>query len=226
LGIGNGAVFQLVPRYFPNQRATVTGLVGAMGGIGGFFPPLLLGVLMPVQIGAKTHDFSDPTGLLSDCHRRIEIFLGSLQRVGEIINFPLTTEASGTLEAALRYFHEAAPKHSKDEEESLFPRLRQIHHPEIESALSTLDALPDDHRRADALHVEVHVLGVQCLEKGHFPPHDADRFRQAVNNLGSIYSQHIRIEDNVVFPAAKRALSSSQKSAIANEMASRRTPVS
>ena len=44
LGIGNGAVFQLVPRYFPAQRATVTGLVGAMGGMGGFFPPLLLGI--------------------------------------------------------------------------------------------------------------------------------------------------------------------------------------
>jgi hypothetical protein len=44
LGVGNGAVFQLVPRYFPKERATVTGLVGAMGGMGGFFPPLLLGV--------------------------------------------------------------------------------------------------------------------------------------------------------------------------------------
>lgn len=44
LGIGNGAVFQLVPRYFPMERATVTGLVGAMGGMGGFFPPLLLGI--------------------------------------------------------------------------------------------------------------------------------------------------------------------------------------
>ncbi len=43
LGIGNGAVFQLVPYYFPAERATVTGLVGAMGGMGGFFPPLLLG---------------------------------------------------------------------------------------------------------------------------------------------------------------------------------------
>ena len=43
LGMGNGAVFQLVPRYFPTERATVTGLVGAMGGMGGFFPPLLLG---------------------------------------------------------------------------------------------------------------------------------------------------------------------------------------
>ncbi len=43
LGTGNGAVFKLVPQYFPKQIGTVTGLVGAMGGLGGFFPPLLLG---------------------------------------------------------------------------------------------------------------------------------------------------------------------------------------
>ncbi|HEY2432432.1 MAG TPA: MFS transporter [Vicinamibacterales bacterium] len=43
LGMGNGAVFKLVPQYFPRSVATVTGLVGAIGGLGGFFPPLLLG---------------------------------------------------------------------------------------------------------------------------------------------------------------------------------------
>ena len=43
LGLGNGAVFKLVPQYFPKETGTVTGLVGAMGGLGGFFPPLLLG---------------------------------------------------------------------------------------------------------------------------------------------------------------------------------------
>src|SRR5947199_8151270 len=42
LGLGNGAVFKLVPQFFPGNTATVTGLVGAMGGLGGFFPPLLL----------------------------------------------------------------------------------------------------------------------------------------------------------------------------------------
>jgi NNP family nitrate/nitrite transporter-like MFS transporter len=43
LGAGNGAVFKLVPQFFPQRIATVTGLVGAIGGLGGFFPPLLLG---------------------------------------------------------------------------------------------------------------------------------------------------------------------------------------
>jgi nitrate/nitrite transporter NarK len=43
LGVGNGAVFQQVPRHFPAHAGTVTGLVGAVGGLGGFFPPLLLG---------------------------------------------------------------------------------------------------------------------------------------------------------------------------------------
>lgn len=42
LGLGNGAVFKLVAQYFSSQTGTVTGLVGAMGGLGGFFPPLLL----------------------------------------------------------------------------------------------------------------------------------------------------------------------------------------
>lgn len=45
IGLGNGAVFKLVPDYFPSCVGTVTGLVGAAGGLGGFFPPLLVGAL-------------------------------------------------------------------------------------------------------------------------------------------------------------------------------------
>jgi len=43
LGLGNGAVFKLVPQYFAKEAGTVTGLVGAAGGLGGFFPPLVMG---------------------------------------------------------------------------------------------------------------------------------------------------------------------------------------
>ncbi|MCX7702085.1 MAG: NarK/NasA family nitrate transporter [Gemmataceae bacterium] len=45
LGMGNGAVFQLVPLRFPRQIGVVTGVVGAAGGLGGFFLPTILGSL-------------------------------------------------------------------------------------------------------------------------------------------------------------------------------------
>ena len=44
LGMGNGAVFQLVPQRFPQSIGIVTGVVGAAGGLGGFFLPTMLGV--------------------------------------------------------------------------------------------------------------------------------------------------------------------------------------
>lgn len=43
LGCGNGAVFQLVPQRYPRQIGVMTGIVGAAGGVGGFFLPTLLG---------------------------------------------------------------------------------------------------------------------------------------------------------------------------------------
>ncbi len=45
-GIGNGAIFKLVPLYFTKQAGIVNGIVSAMGGLGGFFPPLILTVLL------------------------------------------------------------------------------------------------------------------------------------------------------------------------------------
>jgi NNP family nitrate/nitrite transporter-like MFS transporter len=45
LGMGNGAVFQIVPQRFPQSMGIVTGLVGAAGGVGGFFLPTLFGAI-------------------------------------------------------------------------------------------------------------------------------------------------------------------------------------
>jgi NNP family nitrate/nitrite transporter-like MFS transporter len=46
--MGSGAVFKLVPTYFPAETGAVTGLVGALGGLGGFFPPIVMGVVRDV----------------------------------------------------------------------------------------------------------------------------------------------------------------------------------
>jgi MFS transporter, NNP family, nitrate/nitrite transporter len=49
LGAGSGAVFALVARLVPPERVgSVTGVVGAAGGLGGFFPPLVMGLVYGV----------------------------------------------------------------------------------------------------------------------------------------------------------------------------------
>ena len=52
LGMGNGAVFQLVPQRFPDRVGLMTGLVGAAGGLGGFLLPNVLG-----QVKDRTGSF-------------------------------------------------------------------------------------------------------------------------------------------------------------------------
>jgi MFS transporter, NNP family, nitrate/nitrite transporter len=48
LGLGTGAVFKLVAQWFPDDVAAVTGVVGAAGGLGGFFPPLVMALVKSV----------------------------------------------------------------------------------------------------------------------------------------------------------------------------------
>jgi NNP family nitrate/nitrite transporter-like MFS transporter len=43
LGMGNGAVFQLVPQRFRNEIGIMTGMVGMTGGVGGFYLASSLG---------------------------------------------------------------------------------------------------------------------------------------------------------------------------------------
>ena len=47
-GIGNGVIFKLVPFYFNKQAGIANGIVSMMGGLGGFFPPLLLSVIFSI----------------------------------------------------------------------------------------------------------------------------------------------------------------------------------
>jgi len=177
---------------------------------------------MPVQIGAKTHNFTDPTSLLSDCHRRIEMFMGTFEAVAAVIDRPPAEDTVRALESALRYFGEAAPKHTADEEVSLFPRLRRMGHPEMESAFVELERLEDEHRWSAPLHADVERLGVQYLSMEKLSDIEIEKFRAAVASLAAMYKRHIGIEDELVFPMAARMLSGAEKSAIAEEMASRR----
>src|SRR5215467_5331210 len=107
--------------------------------------------IMPITIGAKREsDFTDPIGMLGDCHRRIERFLEVLVRVAEDARgAALNAEQRAAFETALTYFRNSAPKHTADEEESLFPRLRRLADPRVKAVLARVDALEEEHRTAD-----------------------------------------------------------------------------
>lgn len=179
---------------------------------------------MPVVIGSKREsDFTDPIGMLSDCHRRIERFLRVLLTIATgQQGGPLSDEQKAALEAALNYFHNAAPKHTADEEESLFPRLRRIESPEMRSTLERIDALEHDHQRADERHQEVERLGREWLSGGRLTGEHAARMAALLTELSELYERHIALEDGEIFPSASRLLSPADRAAVGVEMAKRR----
>lgn len=179
---------------------------------------------MNLQIGqAPSPTFAEPLELLSDCHRRVEFFLGVLARVGKDAgDTALSPPEREALTTALRYFREAAPKHTADEEDSLFPRLRQSGHPLAATVLAQVEALEADHAAAAADHNEVEEYGQAWFSAGHLSGEARARFRAAVERLQARYRPHIALEDGEVFPAAAVILSAAELRQVGAEMAERR----
>lgn len=179
---------------------------------------------MAVTIGKKPEsDFSDPLGMLSDCHRRIERFLKVLAILtSQAQGSTLHEEERHALETALRYFRVAAPMHTLDEEDSLFPRMRAQPSPQLHEAIRQLRALEADHQLAEAILQEVETLGWCWLKAGTLPAEAVGRLSLILHNLQAIYAAHIRQEDNEVFPLAARLLEPSEIQALGREMALRR----
>ena len=177
---------------------------------------------MPITIGAKREsDFTDPIGMLGDCHRRIERFLNVLVVLaGQQNGGPLDEEQSKT--TSLRYFRDAAPKHKADEEDSLFPRLRQTGDAEAVALLARIESLEQEHECASKVHDEVDQLGQRWLDQRTLSMDDASRLSALVGQLAVLYRRHIEIEDAEVFPVAAKVLSTADRISVGAEMASRR----
>jgi len=177
---------------------------------------------MPVEIGKKREaSFDDPLGLLSDCHRRIERFLGVLVKLSERgTGVTLEADERASLEASLNYFRNSAPRHTADEEDSLFPRLRASERAsEVSAALARLEG---DHETAERDHAAVDQLGARWLNDGHLNDEDAKLLRETVARLAQLYASHIALEDRELFPLAGRILGASELAEVGQEMADRR----
>jgi hemerythrin-like domain-containing protein len=171
-----------------------------------------------LQLLPHEHSFDEPLGLLSDCHRRVERFLGVLDIVGrDAPTDTLPTKFEEGLRAALDYFRDAAPLHTQDEEDSLFPRI--THSAE---AADIIERLETDHQFTDSFHAGVESLGRTWLEQGLLSSEQRGQFMNCVQTLRKLYQEHIRVEDEELFPLAATLLDNFAIEEIGIEMAARR----
>lgn len=180
--------------------------------------------MMPIQIGDRPDaGFDEPLRLLTDCHRRIERFLGILERVAQTHQGGVLDEESRrALQTALRYFRDAAPKHAADEEDSLFPRLREATAGQDLALLAVMERLESDHQTVRAGHDAIERLGNRWLADNRLLPAQLREMLDHVAALKQAYAAHIEIEDTQVFPAAGRVLGSDALADVGREMAARR----
>jgi len=175
---------------------------------------------MAIQIGAKPDSgFDDPIGMLKDCHRRIESFLGILcVVVDRAEGRSLTDEECNAVKTALEYFRAGGQRHTADEEESLFPRLRKSDAKSFEE----IDRLEDDHHDANDLHGSIERLYSTWIESGCLGVEETQLLLSQTARLKQLYSDHIQVEETVVFARASQVLDSQAIAAIGIEFRSRR----
>jgi hemerythrin-like domain-containing protein len=175
---------------------------------------------MAIQIGAKPDSgFDDPLGMLKDCHRRIENFLGILCVVVERAQGrSLTGEERDAVQAALQYFRSGGQRHTADEEESLFPRLRTF----AAGYLEEIARLEGDHRKANSLHESVEHTYLAWIASGALGPDETRQLLSETGKLKQLYSEHIQVEETIVFTHAAKVLDSQTIAAIGSEFRVRR----
>jgi hemerythrin-like domain-containing protein len=178
------------------------------------------GNTMAIQIGAKPDSgFDDPIGMLKVCHRRIESVLGILCIVVDRAQGrSLTDEERDAVNAALQYFRTGGQRHTADEEESLFPRLRKSDAKSFEE----IDRLEDDHHDANELHGSIERLYSTWIESGGLGMEETQLLLSQTARLKQLYSDHIQIEEAIVFVRASQVLDSQAIEAIGTEFRFRR----
>ncbi len=101
-----------------------------------------------------------------------------------------------------QYFRTGGQRHTADEEESLFPRLRKSDAKSFEE----IDRLEDDHHEANDLHGSVERLYSDWIESGGLGLEETQQLLSQTARLKQLYSDHIQVEETIVFARAIQVL--------------------
>lgn len=163
----------------------------------------------------------DPIGMLKACHRRLEGRLDTLARVVEVFTNreeDRYDQAAGAVGQVIRYFCGAAHHHSRDEEESLFPRMIAAD----KAVAERLAILEADHDRLDDTWASIFPT-LEKIAEG-FEPEEGElrELAEDLKVLDAGYRDHIRREESEILALAERLLDREELHAVGREMAARR----
>ena len=165
--------------------------------------------------------FEHPFEMLEACHDRVRRSLALLDRLVEHVGTHGHDAQSRSAAAdVLRYFDLAAPLHHEDEERHVFPRLEHCGDAALEAATASLRI---DHARMEALWAGLRV----ALQAWALPgaTHDVGMLpRQHAREFGSVYAMHLRVEETLVFPAARARMDAGRLARMSADMQARRQP--
>jgi hemerythrin-like domain-containing protein len=109
-------------------------------------------------------------------------------------------------------------RHTAGEEESLFPRL----HKSDPKSFEEIDRLEIDHHEANDLHASVDRLYSTWIEWAGLGFEETVQLLSQTARLKQLYSEHIQIEETIVFARASQVLDSHAIAAIGTEFRFRR----
>lgn len=170
-----------------------------------------------IQIGAGLPPVAEePLEHLVACHDRILQRLETLERVGESFD-ARPEEAVQALYRTLDFFNTSGRLHTEDEEESVFPRIRE----RIGRAgIEYLDSLEEQHREKEEVYDQLRRLAGELRES--ITPERVATYRRLAGRLCTLYRSHIASENDILVRLGREALSADELAAIRDEMRSRR----
>jgi hemerythrin-like domain-containing protein len=157
-----------------------------------------------------------PIDHLQACHRRIENRLEVLERAGQHLEDRFE-ESLLAIFNSLRFMDTSGVRHTVDEEESLFPRLRNCLSQE---QIQYLDQLESQHRAVDAVYDSLKEVVAQLQREAN--PERILAYRELVGKLTAAYRAHIASEDSTLMEMARSVLTPDDLAAIQAEMRARR----
>ena len=168
--------------------------------------------------GAPAVGFDTPFEMLQACHERVERTLALLQKLCDYLHgHACDDSARQAARDVLRYFDMAAPLHHEDEERHVFPLLLA----RGEAAMVVqVQQLQRDHDAMEQHWQDARVRLLALADGGvhAFSAEDEALFAR----FAAGYAEHIRCEEEVVYPAASALLDAAALQRMGQEMRQRR----